>query len=132
MKFFLSLRCTPFEAGLGWIVKLNKGAPFTGRAALERVKAKGVTRKLVDASQQRCLAAAGRADDGDDLALADVELDTAENFEIAVVLGQSLDANAGFALGHPRCGGCVDSGCCLMLCGHSVACVVSLGAILAQ
>jgi aminomethyltransferase len=36
-----------YEAGLGWIVKLNKGAPFTGRAALERVKAKGVTRKLV-------------------------------------------------------------------------------------
>ncbi|HWP37803.1 MAG TPA: glycine cleavage system aminomethyltransferase GcvT [Gemmatimonadales bacterium] len=37
----------PYEAGLGWIVKLDKGAPFTGRAALERVKAKGVTRKLV-------------------------------------------------------------------------------------
>ena len=36
-----------YEAGLGWIVKLNKGAPFTGRAALERIKAKGVTRKLV-------------------------------------------------------------------------------------
>ncbi len=37
----------PYEAGLGWIVKLSKGAPFTGRAALERVKAKGPTRKLV-------------------------------------------------------------------------------------
>ena len=37
----------PYEAGLGWIVKLNKGAPFTGRAALEPVKAKGATRKLV-------------------------------------------------------------------------------------
>ena len=37
----------PYEARLGWIVKLGKGAPFTGRAALERVKAKGVTRKLV-------------------------------------------------------------------------------------
>jgi len=37
----------PYEAGLGWIVKLNKGAPFTGRAALEQVKAKGVNRKLV-------------------------------------------------------------------------------------
>lgn len=37
----------PYEARLGWIVKLNKGAPFTGRAALEAVKAKGVDRKLV-------------------------------------------------------------------------------------
>ncbi len=37
----------PYEAGLGWIVKLNKGAPFTGRAALEQVKQKGVSRKLV-------------------------------------------------------------------------------------
>lgn len=35
-----------YDAGLGWIVKLNKGAPFTGRAALERIKAKGITRKL--------------------------------------------------------------------------------------
>ncbi len=38
---------TPYEAGLGWIVKLDKGAPFVGRAALERVKAKGPTRRLV-------------------------------------------------------------------------------------
>jgi aminomethyltransferase len=37
----------PYEAGLGWIVKLNKGAPFSGRVALEQVKAKGPTRKLV-------------------------------------------------------------------------------------
>ena len=37
----------PYEARLGWIVKLDKGAPFTGRAALEQIKAKGVTRKLV-------------------------------------------------------------------------------------
>ncbi|HEX9582166.1 MAG TPA: glycine cleavage system aminomethyltransferase GcvT [Gemmatimonadales bacterium] len=37
----------PYEAGLGWIVKLDKGAPFTGRAALEQVKAKGPTRRLV-------------------------------------------------------------------------------------
>jgi aminomethyltransferase len=36
-----------YEAGLGWIVKLGKGAPFVGRVALEGVKAKGVTRKLV-------------------------------------------------------------------------------------
>jgi len=37
----------PYEARLGWIVKLDKGAPFTGKAALQRIKAKGATRKLV-------------------------------------------------------------------------------------
>jgi aminomethyltransferase len=36
-----------YEAKLGWIVKLKKGAPFQGRAALEQVKASGgPTRKL--------------------------------------------------------------------------------------
>ena len=38
---------TPLEAGLGWIVKLDKGAPFTGKDALGAQKARGVTRKLV-------------------------------------------------------------------------------------
>lgn len=37
---------TPFEAGLGWIVKLDKG-DFIGRSVLERQKAEGVRRKLV-------------------------------------------------------------------------------------
>ena len=37
---------TPYEANLGWIVKLQKG-DFTGRDALVRQKAEGVTRKLV-------------------------------------------------------------------------------------
>ena len=37
----------PYEAGLGWIVKLQKGAPFTGLQALEEVKMKGPQRKLV-------------------------------------------------------------------------------------
>ena len=37
----------PYEARLGWIVKLDKGAPFTGRASLETVKRQGVKRKLV-------------------------------------------------------------------------------------
>ncbi len=36
----------PFEAGLGWITKLNKG-DFIGREALEKIKAEGVSRKLV-------------------------------------------------------------------------------------
>jgi aminomethyltransferase len=38
---------TPLEAGLGWIVKLDKGCPFTGDAALRVQKQRGVTRKLV-------------------------------------------------------------------------------------
>ena len=37
---------TPLEAGLGWIVKLEKG-DFIGRAALVRQKEQGVTRKLI-------------------------------------------------------------------------------------
>ncbi|MEM7159165.1 MAG: glycine cleavage system aminomethyltransferase GcvT [Myxococcota bacterium] len=40
----------PYEAGLGWVVKLDKGpdAPrFVGHEALTRVKAEGVTRRLV-------------------------------------------------------------------------------------
>ena len=38
---------TPLAAGLGWIVKLDKGCPFTGDAALTAQKQRGVTRKLV-------------------------------------------------------------------------------------
>ncbi|HYV43694.1 MAG TPA: glycine cleavage system aminomethyltransferase GcvT [Myxococcaceae bacterium] len=37
---------TPLEAGLGWIVKMDK-AEFTGKPVLERQKAAGVQRKLV-------------------------------------------------------------------------------------
>ena len=36
----------PFEADLGWIVKMDKG-DFLGRAALERARAGGIRRKLV-------------------------------------------------------------------------------------
>jgi aminomethyltransferase len=38
---------TPLEAGLGWIVKLDKGAPFGGDMALRAQKQRGVTRRLV-------------------------------------------------------------------------------------
>jgi glycine cleavage system T protein (aminomethyltransferase) len=38
---------TPFEAGLGWIVKLEKGADFVGLAALKRQRLEGVKRRLV-------------------------------------------------------------------------------------
>ena len=36
----------PFEAGLGFAVSLDDGAPFTGRAALEAAKAEPRTRRL--------------------------------------------------------------------------------------
>jgi aminomethyltransferase len=36
----------PFEAGLGWTVKLDKSS-FVGKAALEHVKAQGIARRLV-------------------------------------------------------------------------------------
>jgi aminomethyltransferase len=36
----------PFEAGLGWIVKMDKGE-FIGRAAIARQQESGVKRKLV-------------------------------------------------------------------------------------
>jgi len=38
---------TPYEAGLNFIVKLDKGATFTGEAALKRQKLEGITRRLV-------------------------------------------------------------------------------------
>ena len=38
---------TPYEAGLGFIVKLDKGAPFTGLDALKRQKLEGIKRRLV-------------------------------------------------------------------------------------
>ncbi len=38
--------CTPYEAGLGWIVRLKKG-DFVGRDALVRQKSSGITRRLV-------------------------------------------------------------------------------------
>jgi aminomethyltransferase len=38
---------TALEAGLGWIVKLDKGCSFTGDAALRREKLQGVRRRLV-------------------------------------------------------------------------------------
>lgn len=38
---------TPFEAGLGWAVKLDSGVDFLGRQALVEQKRKGLTRRLV-------------------------------------------------------------------------------------
>jgi aminomethyltransferase len=38
---------TPYDAGLGRVVKLDKAGDFTGRSALERAAAEGPTRQLV-------------------------------------------------------------------------------------
>ncbi|WP_166245335.1 glycine cleavage system aminomethyltransferase GcvT [Paenibacillus turpanensis] len=43
----LNASITPLEAGLGFFVKLNKGADFIGRAALVKQKEAGLARKLV-------------------------------------------------------------------------------------
>lgn len=43
---------SPLEAGLGWITKFVDGKNFTNRAALERQKAEGVTRKLIGFEMQ--------------------------------------------------------------------------------
>ena len=63
-----------------------------------------VRQQAVDAAQQRGLAAAGRSDNGDDLAFRHFEIDVAKHFKRAVTLGQSLDANAGLAGGALRSG----------------------------
>jgi aminomethyltransferase len=46
----MDAQTNPFEVGLGWVVKLTKD--FIGRDALERLKAKGVSRKLVGLEMQ--------------------------------------------------------------------------------
>jgi aminomethyltransferase len=43
----LDLDTTPYEAGLGRVVKLDKDGDFVGRAALEKVAREGPTRRLV-------------------------------------------------------------------------------------
>lgn len=37
----------PLEAGLGWIVKLDKASDFLGKAALQKIKEQGLPRKIV-------------------------------------------------------------------------------------
>ncbi len=38
---------SPLEAGLGWVIKLNKADPFVGQESLKNQKDKGISRKLV-------------------------------------------------------------------------------------
>jgi len=42
----MTLADNPYELGLGWTVDLDKAQDFIGRAALRRIKAEGVRRKL--------------------------------------------------------------------------------------
>lgn len=37
----------PFEAGLSWVVKMNKSGEFLGKSALIKIKEEGITRKLI-------------------------------------------------------------------------------------
>ena len=37
----------PLEAGLGWVVKLDKTSDFMGKAALQKIKADGIQRTLI-------------------------------------------------------------------------------------
>ena len=43
----MTLDNNPYEVGLGWLVDLDQEADFIGKAALKRIKAEGVRRKLV-------------------------------------------------------------------------------------
>lgn len=49
----------PYEAGLGWVVKLNKPTDFRGKTALQEAKAEGPARKLVPIEVERGIARAG-------------------------------------------------------------------------
>jgi aminomethyltransferase len=40
----LGEECSPWEAGIGWVVRLKKGSDFVGRAALTAQKQRGVSR----------------------------------------------------------------------------------------
>ena len=43
----MTLDTNPFEVGLGWQIDLDQEADFIGKEALKRIKAAGVSRKLV-------------------------------------------------------------------------------------
>jgi aminomethyltransferase len=43
---------TPLEAGLGWLVHLDKAGDFIGRSPLEQQKANGVKKRLVGLEMQ--------------------------------------------------------------------------------
>lgn len=43
----ISDEISPLEAGLGWITKLNKESDFVGKDALAKLKAEGISRKIV-------------------------------------------------------------------------------------
>jgi aminomethyltransferase len=77
---------TPLEAGLGWIVKLDKGAPFMGDRALEAQKRHGVTRKLVGFR----LEGRGIPRHGYPVYLGDREVDVVRSGTMSPSLGQPI------------------------------------------
>jgi aminomethyltransferase len=48
----MTLDNNPYEVGLGWLVDLDQEADFIGKAALKRIKAEGVKRKLIGVELQ--------------------------------------------------------------------------------
>src|SRR6185503_3900277 len=60
--------------------------------------------EAVDAAEERGLAAARGADEGDDLALAHLEIDLVEYLERAVTLGEPRDADTGVGWRHSPVG----------------------------
>lgn len=86
----ITTETNPYEAGLGWIVKLDK-EDFIGRAALQAVKAEGPTRKLV-----------GFVVEGAGIPRQDYPIQNTDGDEIGVVTSgtQSPMLNQGIGLGY--------------------------------
>ncbi len=76
---------TPYEAGLGWIVKLDKG-PFLGRDVLARQKDEGVGRTLVGLEMR----GRGIARHGYPIAVAGREVGLVTSGTFAPTLGKAL------------------------------------------
>jgi aminomethyltransferase len=81
---------TPLEAGLGWLVHLDKSENFMGRAVLEQQKANGVERRLV-----------GLTLEGRNIARHDYPL-LAEGMPVGMITSGTLSPTLGYpvALGY--------------------------------
>ncbi|MEE9199715.1 MAG: FAD-dependent oxidoreductase, partial [Dehalococcoidia bacterium] len=79
----INTECNPYEAGIGFAVRLKKG-DFLGREALERAKAEGLTRKLC------CMT----LDDSTKVVMGNEPI-----LDGARVLGYATSANYGYTVG---------------------------------
>ncbi len=77
---------TPLEAGLGWIVKLDKGSPFTGDLALKRQKTEGLSRRLVAFR----MAGKGIPRHGMPVLVDDLQVDTVRSGTMSPSLGYAI------------------------------------------